>query len=136
MLMLLHKGFELIVTCRLQKASLGAICRSKSSLMKWFLYRPATGLIFLVQILYQVKIRYNDHWSGSHVNSSNRPIGLFYMTHSSVMHLHRYFRNLLPIFHFIQFHFHIWIKIFVTNIFLAESNNQFWKCELEFLQTL
>ena len=95
MLMLLHKGFEPIVTCRLQKASLGAICRSKSSLMKWFLYRPATGLIFLIQILYQVKIRYNDHWSGSHVNPSNRPIGLFYMRHSSVVHLHIYFRNLL-----------------------------------------
>ena len=76
-LLVLHKEFEPIVTCRLQNPSLGTICRSKSGLMKWFLYRSSTCLIFLVHILYQVKIRYNDHWSVSQVNSSNRPIGLF-----------------------------------------------------------
>ena len=73
----LLKDLKPIETCRLQNPSLGTICRSKSGLMKWFLYRSSTCLIFLVQILYQVKIRYNDHWSVSQVNPGNRPIGLF-----------------------------------------------------------
>ena len=85
-LLVFHKDFKPIVTCRLQNPSLGTICRSKSGLMKWFLYRSSTCLIFLVHILYQVKIRYNDHWSVSHINPRNRPIGLFIL--DSVVHLH------------------------------------------------